>query len=166
MPRRRLRPRFRRPDLLSDRTIIRLLSGYDWEFLDDYQPALTAEELKEAWELFGEEIVKVHVFGNDVEDTLRVEKLRGYHCPPQPGTRPWGWWQFEADGLPEIRPDEEEAAYLHRAGVVGREEYERSLRHVRRRDHLPDYHPDHRHEPTPLRQTEFSLRRENLNSPK
>ena len=40
-----------------------------------------------------------------------------------PGSRPWGWWQYEA---PEpLLPREAELAYLYRCGLLTRAERER-----------------------------------------
>jgi hypothetical protein len=39
-----------------------------------------------------------------------------------PGHRPEGWWEFEADGLPELHEHEEEVEYLHRHRLMGPEE--------------------------------------------
>jgi hypothetical protein len=75
MPRRRITARSRRSGLDSPRTRVRLTSGHDFEFLDG--DCLTDEELAEAWE--------------DLGDDLMAE-----HIAQHPGSRPGGFWRFDA----------------------------------------------------------------------
>ena len=46
----------------------------------------------------------------------RREELMASWVQERPGTRPWGWWQYDA---PEDRPEgESEAGYLRRHGFL------------------------------------------------
>ncbi|HKB34818.1 MAG TPA: hypothetical protein VKD72_00080 [Gemmataceae bacterium] len=64
-----------RPTLDTPRTRERLLTGHDWsfregQFLDD-------DAVADAWELLREPLLAEHIAAH-------------------PGSRPWGWWRFDA----------------------------------------------------------------------
>jgi hypothetical protein len=84
MPRVRRKVKLQRRELATPRTVERLLTGQDWDFLDEpghKVEALTLDELADAWEELGGELLALHLDG-------------------RPFTRPWAWWQFDS---PEAR---------------------------------------------------------------
>jgi hypothetical protein len=67
-----------RSDEYSERTIIRLETGHDWDWLESMgTDPLTDEQLKAVWD--------------EVRDDFLTEFTSRH-----PGTRPWAWWHFEA----------------------------------------------------------------------
>lgn len=95
MARPRRRARDRRSELDNPRTRMRLMEGHDFDFFGG--PELGEDELAAAWEELGEQYV--------------AEWIAGYTCSdfshePAPGSRPWGWWRFEApEPRRQIDPD-------------------------------------------------------------
>jgi hypothetical protein len=101
----------------TERVRARLLSGHDFAFLDGAEewPALSRDELREAWTLLRDELLQEHI-------------------AQQPGSRPWAWWQWEApEDMRQIGEDrtklscgrvyvspiyETEAAYLARLNLL------------------------------------------------
>lgn len=104
--RRRRRAGRRSDHASSKRVLMKLLSGGDYAHLDmslgtqerrlrdDDHAAREALQAiwAEAWKDVGEELTRLHVFGEAAVPDLQV----GGRNPPNPGTRPWGWWMYEA----------------------------------------------------------------------
>jgi hypothetical protein len=82
----------------SDRVRIRLLTGHDWTFLASEEEALAEEELLEAWEELRDELIE--------EQGRKV-----------PGSRPWGWWNFDRK-QPMPFPHQREAEILASIGIL------------------------------------------------
>lgn len=97
MPRRGL-PR-RDEDQLSERTRLHLLGGHDWSFMDG--PAPAEDTLRAAWQQHGEALTAEHVAAH-------------------PGSRPWGWWRYDAPEPRQMagRDWEPELPYLERHGLL------------------------------------------------
>jgi hypothetical protein len=127
---RRAQPR--RVDETSERTRAHLLEGHDLVILDPDARALDDDELAEAWGHLRDELMSEHVAAH-------------------PGTRPYGWWAFDApeprrqltagpEPLPErgmyfgkprcyrgVPPEgmyESETTYLARLGLLTEQERE------------------------------------------
>jgi hypothetical protein len=71
----------------------KLATGHELDFLLAARQAQpTAEEVRAAWVSMGDALLAQHLAGvedlGDAGSVLAAE--RG------PGTRPWGWWEFEA----------------------------------------------------------------------
>ena len=135
MPKLRRRALERRSGWNTPRTIERLLSGHDFDFLDGTrmdQPPLSEDELARAWQELGDRITRWHVAGGLPPEELNLPAGWFNLSRPQPGTRPWGWWMFTAprplpagDWLGAI-PPAEQLAYLRKHRLVSAAE-ERAL---------------------------------------
>jgi hypothetical protein len=75
--------------------VVKLLKGHDWPIFDDVQPPpqFTEADWRAAWEELRDEIMRLHLEGFGPED---ADVLLGRDEGPQPGSRPWGWWAFDA----------------------------------------------------------------------
>jgi hypothetical protein len=139
MPRVRRKVKLQRRDLATPRTVERLLTGEDWDWLDEpghKAEALTLDELAEAWEELRDELLALYQGG-------------------QPFQRPWAWWEFDSpEARRQVKPGPEplglsdyfgipsrfkgpppagmyetERAYLTRLGLLTAEEKELLARH-------------------------------------
>ena len=63
--------------------------GFGDEFPDHSGKKVNMEEVRKAWEIFREEILKDWI----------CEEPGPYDLGPGPGTRPWAWWKFDAPEL-------------------------------------------------------------------
>jgi hypothetical protein len=108
--RRKRRP-VRKPGGLTPRTFAILMEGHDFSFLDDDPREVIPEaELRELWAAEGAELTALYVRGGWKAPGCANQE------PPRPGERPPGFWRF---GAPEPRrPDETEADYLRRLGLL------------------------------------------------
>jgi len=90
--RRRLQPR--RGDVTCSPWMAwKLATGHEMDFLlPRGQEKPTAEEVRAAWDAVGDALTAQHLAG--VEDTADVGSVLA--AERGPGTRPWGWWEFEA----------------------------------------------------------------------
>jgi hypothetical protein len=130
---RRQGPR-RRASLASERLYFYLRFGWDFAILDfdlcgHSKPP--ADLIEEAWQQCGGDVLDWHLTGQPL-----LVKLGSPHDDAHPGSRPCGWWQFEAPGRPELtgsamagyqvreagRDWESEVSFLTRHGLLTTEE--------------------------------------------
>ncbi len=111
MARPRRRARARREGVDCPRLRFHLMTGRDLPVLTGPGPA--GDLSAEAWAVLGAGLTAAW---------SRGEARRADGAPPRgaPGTRPWGWWEYEAPG--PRRPGEAEADYLRRHGLLGADE--------------------------------------------
>lgn len=105
-------------DELRDRVKIKLLSGCDFSFLDDDKNTpLEMDELAESWADFREELLHDHINGWWCKSTESQNS-------GEPGTRPWGWWEFDAPErrrcLNQVHPFENPGRHAHIAECIER----------------------------------------------
>jgi hypothetical protein len=112
---RRLSPLRSNYSTASDRVVEVLLSGHDFEFLDPtLGEKLDEGMLREAWRTHREALLRCWVFGDwrEVVCPWGEPADCGSQTGPHPGTRPDGWWKYEA--TEDARPHETEREYLRR----------------------------------------------------
>jgi hypothetical protein len=84
----------------SQRVLMLLLTGCDFEFIDPSlgpRHQLDRELLAVAWRENHQQLLDWHLHGHGEGELI------GNPQEGQPGSRPWGWWQF-SDEVPEPRP--------------------------------------------------------------
>ncbi len=80
----------------NDRIVANLLDGCDWVFLDPSLGPGVPECLLDAWGEIGEALTRFHVFGAAAVPEFAAMGTSNGREEPRPGSRPAGWWEFEA----------------------------------------------------------------------
>jgi hypothetical protein len=97
MPRVRRRPKERRYGRDNLRTLLLLSTGHDWYPLVDGEEE---SDLAGIWEEMRDYVLDLHLHGS--------EDCSDFTFSPQPFSRPWAWWRFDApEPRRQLRPGPE-----------------------------------------------------------